>query len=58
MNMVSPVKKTVILEKLKTSKETIYGHIVFYLLTSLKHVKIHMANGTLHIKMLLNTTNC
>lgn len=40
MNTVYPVKKSVILEKSKTLRETIYSHIIFYLLTSLKHVKI------------------
>lgn len=40
MNTVYPVKKSVILEKSKTLRETIYSHITFYLLTSLKHVKI------------------
>lgn len=39
MNTVYAVKKSVILEKSKTLRETIYSHI-FYLLISLKHVKI------------------
>ena len=32
-------------------------YVIFYLLTSLKHAKIHTVNGTLHIETLVNTTD-